>query len=125
MTTHDEQVPLDPEPFLPALRTALRPEMLMRAGDDLAAVIAAVKDARKTGKFTLVIDVKPDEHDPDVAIVTAETKTTIPRISVNGRLMWPMENGRLSTKDPRQLEIGGLQAVDTDTGEIHPQEGTA
>lgn len=124
MSTETESTPLDPEPFLPALRTALRPEVLLRAGDDLATVIQAVKDTRKAGTFTLKVTVKPDEHDPSVAIVSADTTTKVPRPSLHGRLLWPMENGRLSTKDPRQLEIGGLQAVDgTRTDEA--QEGTA
>lgn len=124
MSTEQEATPLDPEPFLPALRTAVRPEVLLRAGDDLATVIQAVKDTRKAGKFTLVIDVKPDEHDPSVAIVSADTTTKVPRPSLHGRLLWPLDNGRLSTSDPRQMEIGGLTAVDG-TRTDDAQEGTA
>ena len=124
MNEETEAVPLDPEPFLPALRTALRPEVLMRAGDDLAAVIQAVKETRKAGKFTLEVDVKPDEHDPSVAIVSADTKTKVPRPALHGRLLWPLDNGRLSTKDPRQLEFDGLTAVDG-TNDTGSREGTA
>jgi hypothetical protein len=124
VNSHDEAIPLDPEPFLSALRTALRPEVLLRASDDLAAVIQAVRDTAKTGTVTLKVTVKPDEHDPSVAIVSADTTTKIPRPSLHGRLLWPLENGRLSTKDPRQLELGGLSAVDG-TRNDDAQKGTA
>lgn len=108
----DEQTPLDPEDFLSVLRNTLRPEMLLRAGDDLATVVQAVADTHKAGKFVLTLDIKPDEHDPDVSIVTADTKTTVPRLPVHGRMLWPLPNGRLSRNDPRQLELDGLRAID-------------
>jgi hypothetical protein len=111
MTNLDEQVELDPEPFLQALRTALRPEVILQAGDDLGELVAAVKDVRKKGRLTLVLDVVPDKHDPDVVVVTADTTVKKPRPTPNGRLLWPLSNGRLSTKNPAQLELG-LSAVD-------------
>jgi hypothetical protein len=107
----DEQVELDPEPFLQALRTAMRPEVLLQATDDLGELIQAVKDVGKKGRLTLTIDVVPDQRDPDVVVVTADTAIKKPRPTPNGRLLWPLDGGRLSTKNPKQLELG-LTAVD-------------
>ena len=115
MSTEHEAVPLDPEPFLSALRTALRPEVILRAGDDLAEVIQAVKETGKKGALTLKVGISPDERDPSVVVVTADTATKVPRPSLHGRLLWPLPNGRLSTKNPAQLEFDGLTAIEGTT----------
>lgn len=112
MTTHDEQVPLDPEPFLHALRTAMRPEALLAAGDEFGDLIQRVKDVHKKGSLTLKIDLVPDKHDPDVVVVTAQTAVKAPKPTAAGRLLWPLDGGRLSTKNPAQLEMPGLASVD-------------
>lgn len=112
MTTHDEQVPLDPEPFLHALRTAMRPEALLDAGDEFGDLIQRVKDVGKKGTLTLKIDLVPDKPDPDVVVVTAQTSVKAPKPTPAGRLLWPLDGGRLSTKNPAQLEMPGLASVE-------------
>lgn len=122
MNTQEEAVPLDPEPFLAAMRTALRPEVLLRAGDDLGEVIQAVKETGKKGTLTLRIELTPDDRDPSVVAVTADTTKKVPRLTIHGQLLWPLPNGRLSRKNPAQLEFDGLSAVDGTTHDNGSQE---
>lgn len=127
--TVGEDPVLQPDPFLAALKNALDPTVLLRAGDDLGELIQAVKDVRRKGTLTLTISIVPDKnHGSDVVFVQADTSVKAPRPTPKARLLWPLDGGRLSTRDPRQLEIHGLSAIEGGAGHdrsTDAQEGTA
>lgn len=102
------------EDFLVALRKALRPEVLARAGDQLAEVVTAVAEHAKKGSLTLKLDLKPLGNGHEAVEVVATTKTSVPEPTPAVRFLWPTTRGRLETSDPRQQELPGIHAV-TDT----------
>jgi hypothetical protein len=116
-TTSSEVEQDGPEPFLVALGKALRPEILARAGDDLGAVIAAVREQGKKGRLQLTIELSPMKNVPDAVEVTAKVKATPPEPPARAKAMWPTEAGRLETSDPRQQSLPGLRPVDDDAQE--------
>jgi len=116
-TTDVEEQQAGPEPFLVALGKALRPEVLARAGDELGAVIAAVKEQGKKGRLTLTVELSPMKNVPDAVEVTAKVKAAPPEPPARAKAMWPTESGRLAESDPRQAQLPGLRAIDHDREE--------
>lgn len=101
-----------PDDFLTAMRKALRPEVLARAGVELAEVIRSVREVGKKGSLTLTVSLTPMKNNPDVAEVTARVKSSPAEPTPRATPMWPTESGRLERNDPRQQALPGIRAVD-------------
>lgn len=103
------------EPFLAALNKAIRPEVLDRASDLLAEVVAAVKREGKKGRLALTIDLVPMSNVPDAVEVTTRLKASPPQPPARATPMWPDEDGRLHRNDPRQQRLPfGVRPVNED-----------
>lgn len=100
----------DPDDFLVALRKALRPETLARAGDLLAEVIAGVAELDRKGTLTLTLELAPMKN-TDAVDVVARVKAKPPEPPAVGTVMWATEAGRLERNDPRQTRLD-IHAVD-------------
>ena len=106
--TRDELVP---DPFLAALQQSIRPEVLDRAGEQLAEVIEAVADIGKKGRITVQLDLTPHDRVPGAVEVTARVKAVKPEPAPVARIMWT-HGPKLVTSDPRQQQLPGIRAVD-------------
>ena len=110
-TGPDPDVEDGPEPFLAALQKALRPEVLARAGDELARVIRSVQAHGKKATLTLTIALQPMKNNPEVAEVTAKVKASPAEPPPRATPMWPTPHGRLERNDPRQQQLPGLRPI--------------
>lgn len=103
------------EPFLAALHKAIRPEVLDRAAEQLAEVVAAVKREGKKGRLALTIDLVPMTNVPDAVEVTTRLKASPPEPPLRATPMWPDEDGRLHRNDPRQQRLPfGVRTINDD-----------
>ena len=110
------------DPFLVALQKALRPEVLVDLGDQLAQVLDAVEDLGKAGKLQLTLAVKPYTRVHGAVEVTASVKSTVPQPEPVARLMY-VDQGRLVPNDPNQLEMfTGPRAIDVQATTGDPEE---
>ncbi len=100
------------EPFLAVLQQAIRPEVLARAGEHMAQVVAAVAELQKKGRLTVTLDIVPMKNNTGAAEVTARVKASVPEPSPAATFMWPDEEGRLHRNDPRQQVLPGIRAVE-------------
>lgn len=107
-TDTDVQQHSEAEDFLVALSRAVPAEVLDRAAEGLAAVAAAVKEHQKKGSLVLRIEVSPMKNRPDAVEVIAKSTTSAPQPAPRARFMWPTEDGRLLTNDPRQDALPGM-----------------
>lgn len=117
-TASTDVPPDDVEPFLTALNKAIRPEVLDRAADALAEVVAAVKREAKKGTLTLKVELAPMKNVPDAVEVTCRVKADPPEPPARATPMWPDEDGRLHRNDPRQqrLTFGAPRLIDDKDG---------
>jgi hypothetical protein len=107
MSQNDTNDTVDTEPFLHALHRALRPEVLVQAGDELADLVEAVTELRKKGRLTMTVELTPHERVPDAVEITCRVKAVPPTPPPVARIMYA-DGGRLVQEDPRQtrLELG-------------------
>jgi len=112
MTTPPDDVH-DVDPFLNVLQQAVRPEVLARAGTQMAEVVAAVAELQKKGRLTLTLDVIPMKNNTGAAEVSVRVKAQVPEQAPASTFMWPDEDGHLHRNDPRQQELPGMRVVET------------
>lgn len=85
---------------------------LRRGADDLEAMDAlkrvtyAVVNTQKPGTVTVVFKINPEG--PERVSVATTVKTTIP-VAKDTTQFYADENGNLSSRDPRQVELPGLR----------------
>lgn len=88
--------------FLDVLTDIDSGEVHRHASEELAAVVAAVKETHKVGTLTLTINVKPEG---DMMIVRGEIKSKIPKAATNSSMFYATDDGELRRDDPRQLPL--------------------
>lgn len=112
MPDHTDDLP-EVDPFLHVLQQAIRPEVLDRAGRQLAEVVAAVAELEKKGRLTLTLQVTPMKNNTGAAEVAVQVKAQVPEPPTASTFMWPDEDGHLHRNDPRQQELPGMRVVET------------
>lgn len=71
----------------------------------------AVRRAKESkGKLKLLIMVKCDDH--GVASINYDVDITEPKPPRRGSILWHTQDGKLSLRDPKQMELGFIRAID-------------
>jgi hypothetical protein len=112
-----------PRPFFETLRELRAGHTLEELGEELANLLNAVKETRKSGSITLRIVVKPPKSGGFSYVqVTDEVTVKLPKLDKGDTVFFPTADGGLSRSDQsqRDLPFGTKpgQVVDSDTGEI-------
>lgn len=112
MAEKDEPKVKDPdEVFREFLADVRNGQALHDWGEELSAVVAAVKETGKAGKLQITFDVKPAD-DGHQLIFADKYKATIPKPPVPKTYLYRMKDGSLSRRDPRQPDLPGLREVE-------------
>lgn len=78
---------------------------LNEAGKELAELVKAVKETKKSGKITFTIEVKPDKNDDRVVTMHPKVEAKIPKRGFSEGIFFVGPDGRLSKEDPAQLDL--------------------
>ncbi len=93
---------------------------------ELNELVTSIKDTGKKGKFTLELEISPLKNDTEILQIIGVPKIKLPEAQkAHSSIMYAIEGGNLSRKDPRQPDMFTLktvddvkEAVDSETGEI-------
>lgn len=89
--------------FLEFIQHHRRGALLRQADDMLAEIIAAITDTGGNGKLVIELPFKLNEAGQIVC--DGKCKPTIPRRSIGTGIYFTTDDGRLSTRDPNQMDI--------------------
>ncbi len=109
--------------FLKTLSEINNGALVEEALTELNHLVDSVRDTKRKGKFTLEIDIEPLKGDDMVLTISGTTKIKLPDTGRHTSIMYPVEGGNLSRKDPRQLDIFSLKSVDDKKDIIDPETG--
>lgn len=98
MTTIDHSLK-----FIEFLQTFRRGELLARADEELARVIEAIAENGGTGSVTITLPFKRNKADQLECQPTVKGK--VPERPIGLGVYWANEDGRLTRRDPRQMDI--------------------
>lgn len=101
-------------PILETFRELRRGEMLDEAAEGLAEVVKAVLRTGKGGTLTIKLNVKPMSGGAgQMFIINDDITMKLPLLPREPTVFFPMEDGNLSRRDPRQreLELRGVPAA--------------
>lgn len=77
---------------------------------ELTRVVSAVRATAKAGKLQLTLTVKPAANgDTTTLVVLDDVKVTLPKVDRGGTIFYATPGDKLSRRDPRQPELGGLR----------------
>jgi hypothetical protein len=112
-------------PFFETLRELRMGRTLEDLSDELAKALVAVKSTGKAATLTLKLKIKPPKSGV-VSYVTIEDDidTKIPKLDRGDTVFYPTADNGLSRHDPAQSQLP-FGKVDTATGEIKVEEGSA
>lgn len=102
------------KPISETLRMFQGGDFNIRCGEMLAGILRGVEDTGKSGKLTIVLDVKANNG--AVAVLAKVTDKT-PERQPDADLYWTTPDGNLSVQNPAQQQLD-LRNVDRATGEI-------
>lgn len=88
---------------------------------ELNHLVDSVRDTGRKGKFTLELEIEPLKGDSFVLTISGKPVIKLPATRQHTSIMYPLEGGNLSRKDPRQPDIFELRSVDDD--EVDPETG--
>lgn len=91
------------------------------ASDALAELVAAVVQHEKGGTFTLKLSVAPGPT-PGSVVVRDDVRIKAPEADKSAALFFADDDGNLSRRDPRQLEMTGLREVPAARDDEAPRE---
>lgn len=96
--------------LLETLREGLAVE---EAGERLQELIKAVQATGKGGALAFTIKVEPaDKADSTLLRIVEDITVRAPKPSKRPVFLFGTKEGRLSQRDPRQMELAGLKEVD-------------
>lgn len=102
------------KPISETLRMFQGGDFNVRCGELLAGILRGVEDTGKSGKLTIVLDVKANNGAVSVlAKVTDKTPEKLP----DADLYWTTPEGNLTVQNPAQQALD-LRTIDKTTGEI-------
>lgn len=97
--------------FMQTLRELRKGAALADAGEKLQQLIAAVREAKKGGKLTLTIEVKPAKGDTDILTIQDAVKVALPEPERGVTIMYATDENTLQREDPRQPKLADLRPV--------------
>lgn len=100
-------------PFADILRDLGSGAVIDEASVLLQDLVRAVRDRRKKGRLTLVVEVEPMKGDEDALIVSARADAKPPASSPTSAVFYTDEPGNLLRENPNQMaftlrEVSGL-----------------
>ena len=106
------EVPTTTRPFLETLRELRNGATLDDLSEQMAALVAAVRDSNKSGSLTLKISIKPaTRNDATTVLIDDEVVVKMPKAERSATIMFTTEDNSLSRDNPRQqkLNLRGVQ----------------
>lgn len=93
-------------PFDHALRELRNGNTLHDLSDALTGLVQMVRDTGKAGQLTLTIRVRPaTKNDASTVLIEDDVMVKPPKRDRSATIMFTSEDGGLSRKDPRQIEL--------------------
>lgn len=99
-STQDETA--DGMPFASILHSLNKGKVHTQLGEELRAIVAAVKDTGKTGTITLRLDVKPMTGDEDGVLIAARIGSKVPQFDPSTSVFYADDHNNLSRTPVRQ-----------------------
>jgi hypothetical protein len=108
-----------PRPFFETLRELRSGRTLEDLGEELSAIIAAVRATGKGGELTLKLKIKPPKSGA-ISYLTIEDQilSKTPKLDRGDTVFFPTADNGLSRQDPSQSELPFRGTIDKSTGEI-------
>ena len=83
---------------------------------ELAALVDAVRSTGRKGSITLKLEIGMASKGDDMALkITDAIKVSAPQPERGDTIMYATADGRMSRRDPRQMDIEDLRVVDAAT----------
>ncbi len=110
--------------FLDTLREIRRGVSLEELSDQLAALVASVRETGRPGKLTYTLVVKPaSKGDTNTLMVQDAIKVAAPVLERATTVFYATTNNELQRNDPRQPELIGLRVLDHPGGKDQAANG--
>jgi hypothetical protein len=95
--------------FLDFVRTSRSGVLAEQIEAEFALVMQAVNATQNSGKITLTLEIKPEKRSSETAVIIDTIKSTIPKFSNMGTIVFPTPDGRVSFQHPAQGTIPGIR----------------
>ena len=108
-------------PFMDFLREQRNGLLHDELSDKLQELVAAVVEAKKAGKITITIALKPEG---DVIVSADEVKVALPKVPNSPSIFFPTVENNLQRQDPRQaaMELRPIGTSSERPGALPPRE---
>ena len=106
MPTIDNEVPTATRPFLETLRELRNGATMDDLSEQMAALVAAVRDSNKSGSLTLTIKLRPaTRNDATTVLIDDDVVVKMPKAERAATIMFTTEDNSLSRDNPRQQKL--------------------
>lgn len=112
------EAPITTRPFLETLRELRNGATLDDLSEQMAALVAAVRDSNKSGSLNLKISIKPaTRNDATTVLIEDDVIVKMPKAERAATIMFTTDENGLSRDNPRQKKLD-LRGVPDEKPEV-------
>jgi hypothetical protein len=100
-------------PFMDTLRELGRGDCHDELTEEMAKLVQTVRERGKAGELTLKVKLKPaGKGESDMLVLEHAISTKLPPRERPQTIMFATEDGELTRRDPRQMDLEDLRPID-------------